>query len=742
RTFYSEIEDLSYQTLLNEEQVNRFVSTHLSNASLRPYRQELETVLKSPLGSHAPFFLELYKMRGNLEEQTKLFDSYPQKTLLGSPKSTFLSYEILIKKALYKDIIVQAVSVRRQDINRNLLKFCDLDVDNIKEMKLMVADTAKLQSDLNKMAGLPATPPQVLALLSKWAAEDWRDLKWGIASAVLLIGGTLLVASCAAVTGGLCAAVGVPALTGAIAAYSATAGGVGIMIWLQSKEYDRKLDADMDFADAKEMHELGYTTLEGAEEVSRTWTWAVVNAALFAIPFAGTITRGGKMGIRATVAGIEALGKDPLAVREAMRSALTQLDIQYAQYILGMKSMMSPGNAAVQQVQRMKMKQLLKDLTQGKITKDVFKREVGLLWEAFKTTKVGFELLGPVALKSTLPEINLGTAQVVSRYFGGNALKFKEIFAQYTKGRLKWALGVHKMLLKFKKVPLVNLVANGLDEARYAHFVKNLRLIRQTERAIARAIEKGDPLENILLENMSTLQRIFVDMPTPVKEWPYLFILQGGGHIGGLLNGARVPGLYKLADTAMLRRFFNASARLTEEAFRVQAAITLNLGANVAHEYTSTTVKAFQESVEVAIQGAEDQTKAQMSQQYEQWQVEVSNKVTGFIMQQSKGGARNFKIKGIGEDVVYDLTSATEIRRILFNPGEKLTDELLSRLLWNNMSDEVHKHIFELRALSDLNHEALQQLSYYQNDTQFGIFWNALRMRVLKNRSMSVDSNN
>ncbi|MCO4792066.1 MAG: hypothetical protein KC493_00020 [Bacteriovoracaceae bacterium] len=780
--YYSHLENLSYQTVLTKNSLDKTISKMPVRLNDKD-RENIDQVLKSPMAKHGEFFLELYKERGNPEKQKAMFEKFSEENGIDNEflvKLNFLSLDNDLKKPLFHSLIRQAAYKRKMSIVDNLNEFCDLEPTNHARFKALFYSTTKAQSKLNQMAGLPGVPEKILDYMNSMSPEEWTDLKLGLGAGLLGVGAILIGSACAGITGGLCAPLSVVMIGAGVKA-------LDMQMELVGRELDRKLDADDLERQVKNMEGLGFTDKGSASQVSRSWFWTAFEVVSL-IPMIGVVSRSASVGTKlAVVSGkhmIQRTGK--VAFKQAAKRVLQEADVKLARYVLGFDSLASDfglrtaaraggkpaADAAADLTARLAKagvpkQEVAKTITgykkvmflfsKGRLSTDGMIKAVGKLLHPFKVALRGTRNaisreVGRVVVNESVQTIDKQTAKIVSEYFGHNAKGFHKVFKSFSGKRLDkavkawdkvkdvtWFVGKWPVLPK--NPTLLNRVGRAFKAAGYVghglvrtpyklwtwvrklrveHLAKNADKIKALEKQLATIAKNGGDLEEFILKNMDDLTDILMKAPMRKRELPYIIFWQGAPHIGGV---GQVPFLHFFADGMIMRKFFTARGRLVYESLKAEARGALGLSRYVAAETTMGAFKSFQESIATAAEGMSEEAGQKLIKRYNDLEQDIVKKLYQQVTQRADDGAFRFRH---GQQV-FDMTEEA-FRGYIFNP-RNIKEEALGHAVWEATPVD---DLLDMRSLGEMAHRVVKELADYKNVDEFQRFVNALKVLTIQ----------
>ncbi|WP_127716650.1 hypothetical protein [Halobacteriovorax sp. HLS] len=776
KSYYSRLEDLSYQTLLTREGVSNYSSQNGVSLSSQAW-DEIEDTLDSDEGKLGSFFLDLYKNKGNINKQIEMFDDFSKENGIDnaySAKMNFLSLDNSIKAPIFKDLIKESALVRKREVMNNLSEFCNMEPNDHESFKTLFYATSKAQNELNMKAGLPGVPENVLDKINSMSDAEWTDMWLGLGAGFLGVAAILIGAACTGVTGGLCAPLG-------IAMMAAGTSALGMQVALVSREVDRKLDADVNEAKVDKMEKLGFATSGSSDEVARSWGWAIFETVSI-IPLIGVVSRSAKVGAKLTYVSARTMMRNTgkVGFKSAWKMAgvagqkvVTEADVNFARYVLGFKSLKDDVARLVGRSSDDAAKltsELSQELMRSGLSEDVVKNAMGKVDDIkglYKSGKISvtemvkrigkvitplkklakeggddvFKYTSNVIVKETPELIDRKTAEVVAEYFGHNPNGLKNLLQSYS---TKW-FSSHDKLVHARAVMMKANKGeylwgtNWARKLRFEELAKNGSKMKRMTEELAEVAARGDDLTEYLVKNMENLTDIFVKIPVRKRELPYMFFLQGGPHVGGVMKNTtsgfvnRVSGaVYDLADGLIMRKFLNARARLVYESTKATARESFGLSKYVAAETTFEALKAFDKTVDDAILSSSKAKSKKLAADMEVFKDAVANRVHAFAKNKvDQQGLMKFisQLKK-GEQAAFkefvELTPDA-VKKLLFNSkGPK--QEALAQVIWSAVPVD---DVFETKQLGDMAYKVVRELSEYNTASEFDKFVSALKILII-----------
>jgi hypothetical protein len=734
---YHLMSDVSKQTLITKEDADDFIKKN--NIKLDGLEeQKLDALHKSRLSELTTYFKSLYQLQGNPEKQKESLEAFIKEHGLDlefAPKLGFLEVDNFNKMRIYRSLFKNAAKARMNKIQNQMTHICSMDADNVLEMRELFYSLSKNQNELNRIAKLPSVPKEVMESLEQWSEHESDSMWQGLTSGALLIGGVVVGGFCTVVTGGLCAP-----LAGALIL---TATGLQTNVAISAYDYYSASAKRESFAN--EMTELGHSTKDAASELHRSWGWTAFES-LSVIPFIGPAGKFTSMTVRIATRATRTMvkGTGEALFTGASKLAAQETDVILAKHVLGQetlgKAIVGEGNLYERflvSVEKLKM---------GQISMNTFLKSTGSFFATpFKA--IWKEGVTQVVVLESAEQVNRQTAKVVSAYFGENASSMLNILKSYTGPRLTHAVEVMAKVkagdtvaqnwMKLFKGGIIQTPAwllTKFRELRYAHLAKHAAVLLKVEKELAEVVAKNGNLEEFVMKNMDDLTEIFMEIPMRKRELPYMILLQGGPHMGGLF-GRRIPYLGQLADGILLRKIFNARARLVYESIKAEARASLGLSAVVGAEVTLKVVKAFNASVFNATlkQSGVSGVTADMAKSYEQFQEEAATLVYQLIGEKKLSRQLTIALSHESQKIV--LSRPEVLKQILFNP-RNTAEKAISEMLWEQMPIEK---LLKLGKVSELAHMAMMELKNYKNIDEFESFYKSLVILILKKNPAAVE---
>ncbi len=638
---YSYLQDISYKTILDSSDVRNAVSDIMNGDIKSENEDALDESLDSQEVDRIAFFRDLMKEQKHEDRIAMYLDRASEFGIQDdlSLKEQILAVDMTLKRHLYRDVMQRAAVERKMQTYKKLEDICNTNENDHEGLKEHFYATMKVQDNLNQMIGLNAAPADILEKINSMSDEEWQNTGLAIGGFLVGMAGVMLAGSCAVLTGGLCG----------IAVAGLVTAGMGAQTYVFKSEVDMKLRANESVRHVESMADLGYTGALASDNVSRSWAWAVIEGVSI-IPLVGLFARGVNMGTKMTKESIKAIvlnaGKDNLSnvFKHAGKSARTiveEADVSLAKVVLGFDSYsdkvrhlftgktledasLAVKNASLNGEQAVSLQNKISKIqrlhTSGRISaakmKELTKRILAEVQElAIKNSDGLYKYTSNVVTDMSFKSIDKQMAVTVGKYFGGNPSELRGFMGSYMK----------KFLPKRSGVSKVAKAKAGYEAAKEGKFLTGTNWIRQAwyentynlaknETSFLRIYDELSKLskadfENYLVRNADELTDIFVKAPLRKRDLPYLFI-QGGPHMGGILNGRRLPGIQDIGEAVVVRKIFNARARLISESAKATAREVLGANKVLAADTLSQVFKAFYATTRenaVKLGGAEGQ---------------------------------------------------------------------------------------------------------------------------------------
>lgn len=781
--FYSLMENVSYQTFLSQEDIQKFVSQHIHEGLRDSAWEEIEQFFETDQGKAGSFYNELYKLKGNTEDQLEYFEAYSQDNGIDNQykaKLGFLMMDNALKRSVLKSLLRGSANLRKNEIMGRLESFCNLEPSDHEKFKTLFYATSNAQNQLNQLTGAPTVPQEVLegihGKMNEMSDEEWTDMWLGLGAGVLGVTAMLIGGACTGITGGLCAPLGV-------AMVAAGASAMTMQVSLVSREYNRKVESDQNAEYVKEMERLGFASHNSSDNVKRWggWFWTIFEAVSI-IPLIGVTARAMRVGTKLTVVstGMMArnVGKHGFKTAwkmtgQAGRTVVSEADVRFARLVLGFDSLANQSKEALQAFKSLgaatkegvesllsagldkkivsrafrRIRNLRQLHASGKLSAYSLAKRIGQITESLKRMALaaktkGMTYTSRVVVNEAPQAIDEATAKVVSEYFAGNPKGLEYLMSTYAK-RIPKAIKNMERYEKgtslIGKATLLPWIRNGIRSLRSAQIAKYGDEISRIHKELGELALRSGNLEEYILKNVDSLTDIFVKIPVRKREIPYMFFVQGGPHLGKSLSSiggktAARLGLYRASNGLVMRKFFNARSRLIYESMKAQARNVLGLKTFVASETALESFKAFQEAVAHATDDLGEEAKKQLLRQYDELESKLAKKVLDQVTENSEtlpqwGKLKQalYKAQSRFPDDLAELNEQT-IKRLLFSASTE-QEKAVGTALWASLPPE---DLFDLREVGEVAHRVIRELSDYENVDEFQAFLNALKVLVIK----------
>lgn len=717
RSFYKIADDISYKTILDKESAFK-TGVNLSDKA----RLEITGAAKSNEAQVGDFFLQLYKVKNDIERQKKLFEDFSKVNGIDNTfnlKLNFLAIEDSYKKPIFKDILRQAALARKLQILSQLKTFCGMNINDQAEFKNIFYSTSKSQNEINQMAGLPAVPESVLKKINEMSPSEFRDMWWGIGSGVAGMAAVIVGGACTVASGGICAPLG-----GAMAVAGMTS--LGIQVKLTANELDRKLDADVSEKKVKAMEDLGFANLGSADEVHRSYAWTAFEA-LSIFPLIGIATRSLTLGPKLVAVSSRSisqqLGKS--AFRSAAKSATHEEEVRSAKYLLGVDSVSKNLGLDKKSLDLAKNKiDMVKKLyTSGEIDLETMLTRVAKILDPIKRAKLAAAKTlrsetGKVFVTETKDQIDHQAAKVVSQYFADNSKDMLRLIQSYSGERLSRAVRIMSEIESKdrigNRIPIYSGVKDWFMRMRNESLAKNANKILRIEKELNDLSTKPGFLEAFVYKNIEDFTDIFIDIPLKKRELPYIVQVQGMPDFN-FIQGRKIPLLSMMSEGQTLKKVFTARARLVYESYKSEARSTLRLKRFVQSETSLGAFQSFQVSVAEMASKKTTLEAASIMRDYRNLEEQFTKRLYQ-------------KFGESGKKMEYGLFKA-----MVTNP-KNLKEKAMSEAIWEAVPAD------ELMGMKDVGtfaHKAVQELANYNDVDSFQRYLNALRILVI-NRDPAV----
>lgn len=757
--FYKHLENTSIETLVSSDLVDSFIEkmgVEVDDEAL----DQLDEIKDSKQSELSDFLSKLYSMKGDTAAQVDFFKDFSGIHGIDNnvmSKLVFLDMDNRYKKPIMESLLRSAAKTRLEEVKNQLNDFCSLEPNDHEKFQTLFYATSKAQNMLNSMAGLQGVPEEVMDKVSSMSPSEKVDMVLGIGAGILGITAIGAASVCTIVSGGLCAPLGAYMVGAGVAAISAQSA-------LVYREFNRKSNADGYVAQIKKMEELGFANFGSSDSVSRSWFWTAFET-ISIFPLIGVSTRAFKLGSKmAALAGKRISGKmGDEGFKAGARQVVQEEDVRYAKNVLGFDARGSKNSpidelsaqlksAGVQdEVVSKTIDQYKKTMTlhkQGAISTREMVKEVGRLMNPFsrmleksalKVSDVATAQMGRVIVDESRELINEKTIKMVTNYFASNPKGLQKLLKTYSGKRLDLAIKRMDEILP-KLGPVRSKLTGWFYRLRAGHLHAQKDNLKSLESALALTIQKGLPFEKFVAENIEELSDFFLKVPMRKRELPYLVFVQGGPFMGGTAMFRKAPIVGQalgdvfgnLSDGLILKKVFNARARLLTESFKAEARATLGVSTVVAGESSYEAYQAFHKAI---IKQVEERSNlGESSIDLLTSLRELEEGLAKQIKERVTAIAPNGKFQYKQASKVINLDEES-IGRVLFAPKD-ISEEALGSVLWQSLPTD---EIFKLTQFEETAHKAIKELAGYQTVNQFEDYLTALKILIIKRNPAVVE---
>ncbi len=714
---YSRMEALSYKTLLSKDATFDYADQKMSDIDTDDYTSLVETISESDVATYANFFEELFKFKGTVDDKLDFYSGNAPDEFVDDPeyaKLSFLMIDNSYKQALYRAMIREASRIKKRKLIEKLDEFCSLEPTDYRNFKRIFYSTTRAQNYVNQLAGIPGVPEAVLEKVEGMSPEESQDLMIGMAQMGLMVAASTLGGACTVVSGGLCAPIGV-AVTAT--SYALLASQIEIF----RREFIRKIEADEDKAFIGEYSSIGLSDLSSVDKMHKSWFFTIFEA-VSTITFVGTVARGVQVGTKLTKESAKAVLKHTSkeSFSKIAKAVVHQSDTYLAESVLNYTNVKKSTTAMKKALK--KPLSALALFKRGKIGKDALVKAFTNAAKEF-TKPVSNVLLDSGDFLRSANAVNRRTANVVSTYWNNDPKQFARFLSSYNRKIQRGRKAMEAMKNKegiLYKIPVVGWAKGKIQGMRYENLVKYSDDILRIEKEANSASD----LSSVISKNMDQLTDIFTKTGFRKREIPYMTLLQGGPHLGGISGGKRIPFIYAGADAFMMKKFFSARGVLAYDAYKTSAKIKLGLPliTNIA-DTTSDAVAAFQTSLRGAISKVSKTEKNVFLRKYVKLEGEMVNQIYSYLQESGQTKCKAYSKK--------------ELRSIIFKPST-LEERALGTTILNTVPAEK---IFGMKDISDISYRAAKELSTGPNSSidQFEDFLQALKVLSIQREITPVD---
>lgn len=778
KSLYDIFDQLNYKTILSEKSLNDFVEKNLSSRLSLPSQKEIRDVLNLDLSDKVETFMQIYQARDDRRKQYHLFRKVEKqfedyKDNVYQFKNDFLVFEDLMKTPVYKDLARKAALFKINEVYKVMNEFCAANDDDHETLKAIYFATTKIQNEMNKALGIESVPDELMHLVKSMPTQQKWDMALGVGSIVLGMSVLLLSA-------------GTVGIGGVLASYIAVAsrGALGMQMLLVPREAKRKLRADEFESFVQDMEKVGGADPGASENVSVGWTWTAIEA-ISILPLIGVVARGMNVGDKAFKEALKTRIKNSKKAdgkmvkqlaKESGRTVALEKEVMYAEYILGYRSAFTDLKGVVQGKDTYKLKDIVKSSSlseqelssvikelnhlealykMGEISLGKMTKEMAKIVKPFENTvKVGTQRLyrysGQMVVQHETAEIYKRGAKVITEYFSHRPEDFLKLlqsynikwfsrtsqligredkgllhFLEFSKIQKKGKLEHIQKLLLEAKTGQVGGIRSWFREFRYGHLVEVSPKLTKITDELRLTIKNNGDFEKFILNNIKDLTTIFKKIPMRKRELPYMFILQGGPHLG-----VRMPLIGDLADGIILRKMTNAISRLAEESLQREARQLVGMNASIGTYSAMKAFDAITNSIGAAIIEADSLTTAKnLASKLHAIEDKVFEDILKNVESKAKlsTGVKDLLFgKNIADYKKFLQQDKQYMRRVIFAP-RTAEEVILSESLWRTgfKTQSIWKDDLPSMAL-----EALEQLKGYKGLDQFWDYMRLFRMIV------------
>lgn len=735
QNYYTTTENISYKTLLSE-------SAALSTGAQISQKavSEIKLVTQKSDAKLAAFFFQLYNMK-DVTKQQKLFEDFSKANGIDSTYSAkmgFLALDNAYKKPIYKDLMRQAAQTRKLQILSQLDSFCKMDINDAVVFKNIFYTTTKAQNDLNKSAGLPGVPEEVLSKIQEMTPAEWRDMWWGIGSGVAGMAAIVIGGACTTFSGGICLPLG-----GVMAAAGMSA--LGIQVKLTANEIDRKIESDASEKQIKLMEDLGFANIGSSDEVHRSYAWAAFEA-ISIFPLIGIATRSAILGPKLAIVATKSLMRQTgaTAFKAAAKSAAQAEETRAAQFLIGLESVsknigVSQKTLDIATDKIAKIKVLYKT---GAIDLETMVAKTAEILDPIKRAKLALARtaraeIGNTTVVQSQKVVDNKVSKMTADYFSDNPKEMLSFIQGYSGERLNKAVRVMAELNSTDRIggriPIFSGVRDWYLRMRNESLAKNAAKILRIEQELIALGGKPGQLEGFINRNIESLTDILTDIPFRKREIPYFIFVQGMPEFN-FVKGSRIPILSHFSQGQTLRRIFLARSRLVEESFKTQARGILKLKRFAHTDTTYNVFKSFQMSIgELANTKTGAEAAAVMSD-YRKLEEKIARKLyTQFTSKEKSLQYKSFQEMITSSSGSKGKAEFDAFKEMVFNP-KTLKEKANVEAIWESVpADEL----LGMKEVGEAAHKAAQQLSKYSDVDSFERYLNALKLLTI-NRNSAV----
>lgn len=725
--YYQVIGRINNKTIVDQDALDSLNSA-LGNLNLdSTARAEIREIFNSERGLRSDFYMGLYRLRGNMNEQLEYYTNYLQENdivLDEDIKFEFVRVDNLIKNAVYKSLLREAAEKRRAMMITQLDEVCKFSPDNHDEMKTFFYMTAKAQNELNELTGLPAVPEEVMDRIEAWTRGEKLSLAGGLFAGVVGVGAFIVASACTASI--ICGIAGAAALSAVF-----IQGGLAVY------EYRKFTAAKGHTARILKMEELGLTDRNNYKKMKHGW-FMMAFEIVSIFPMLGPSARGLELTGR-MIKGLPVLYKSGLkSYKEVLTASHEMADIRYALSVLK-RGLSEEDLARISRLEKELADEIEEVMTQkqaGLINRTTMMQRVAALHDTYMTRikSIGNNFLRQLddeVVRLSQREIDEMVVHQLKTYHR-NLDNFKREFVGVSGKKLERAVSRME-----NEIENASGVRKWFMRMRSEHLYKYRDTITKVQQNLDQAISQNKSVEVFMRENLDDLNYIYTKRPFEAKTLPHMFFGQGATNSMEFGIGRAEQAVGGLADSLLTKKIFQARDRVSFEAITRQAKTTIDLPETAGSIKTYKVFRQFNMKVMQRVEelnrpgaiGIQMPERTAILTHYQSLQEEATREAWSVLRRHQKADG-TYRIGRTS----YDLNEET-VRRVLFNP-RSIDDEVLAERLWASM--DVDK-VLGLENLDELAHVAARSLSNYGNINEYMDFLSALKVLVMKRKPEVVD---
>ncbi len=727
KPYYNYIEDISYNTFLTKEDVLKYLEKNISEEIDVEDLDKIDNISSSDLGQHGKYLKAIYLERNNIDEQIRLFKNYVEEMKLPEniqTKVVFLSLDNEYKKVLYTILLKTAARNKKEDVYQSLNNFCELDTNDEEGLKTMFYSSTKSQNHLNKIAGLPSVPENVMDAVMSFS-EELGDIPYALGSVGLIISAIVISSVCVASVGTLCsvAAVALPFLA---------ASGMGLQLKLADRVTKRKVRSLTNQEHVKAMEEIGLADVDSNEEVSYSWGWVALES-LFVIPFLNATARAISTGTR-VVARTAKTGR----LLSKSSNALREVEIEYSLNALKLNRTTSKSivSSEINKVNKIRYLVNTNQLPKSKLIE-----KMGYLLKKTKTTissRISSKLNNSTLSTLKPLEIDKQTAKIVSKHFNNDPKQMRRFISSYTK-RIKKAKTTMRNIKAYEatkkaggKSSIYKNIIYGIKKMIYSNIDEHSSTLLKIEKDLIKGAKNPNfKLERYVADNIEDFTSFFVNTNIRLKEAPHFITFLGGIPTGGLIKGARTPGLGIFSDGTLMRRYFTSRSRLVYETHKIVAQSTLGIRENARGIKTISIFRAFSQSVSQLQKESPKEVAKNISKKYAM----LEKNMAAQSYEQFKILINNKKFSNKLPKEILNIDQA-RLRGILFNPSSPY-EKAVGDTIWGAIDGESILNI-SIKEQKDILF-FINKFSSYKTTNEFNRLVNAMKVLLIKQNPSTLE---